>query len=187
MIPIPYAVRHGIYISLIRAWSIPPRKLAWSSRPARIVLRQLYQPSRYQPAQRSVSAQRMDGGIAGHHEKPRRASGFSLIHPRLSATARRRNGRRAFSGGVRRVGFASGATSADDYRLRRSPSEQTSKLVCKFLENNSVSSNPGKQSVSLVNGLFKIDSLAATRPNGIQRAFLVESPQWRRLDWRQYK
>jgi hypothetical protein len=31
-------------------------------------------------------------------------------------------------------------------------------LVC--TENNSVSSNPGKQSVSLVNGLFKIDTLA---------------------------
>ena len=31
-------------------------------------------------------------------------------------------------------------------------------LVC--TENNSVSSNPGKQSVSLVNGLFKVDSLA---------------------------
>ena len=49
-----------------------------------------------------------------------------------------------------------------------SPNDTNIELVC--TENNSVSSNPGKQSVSLVNGLYKVDSLGAlmqTEFNGL--------------------
>ena len=49
-----------------------------------------------------------------------------------------------------------------------SPDDANIELVC--TENNSVSSGPGKQSVSLVNGLYKLDSLGAlmqTEFNGL--------------------
>ena len=58
-------------------------------------------------------------------------------------------------------------------------------MIC--TENNSVSSNPGKQSTSLVNGLFLADGLAQLMQTEIQRAFLVEFPQRRGFLRRQHQ
>jgi hypothetical protein len=70
------------------------------------------------------------------------------------------------AGGESDVGLlqASGNWSSDAANLRQMLSDYVGapatniELLC--TENNSVSTNPGKQSVSLVNGLFKADSLA---------------------------
>jgi hypothetical protein len=69
-------------------------------------------------------------------------------------------------GGETDVGLlqASGGWASQAANLRQQitdyigPAGTNIELVC--TENNSVSSNPGKQSMSLVNGLFKMDSLA---------------------------